>query len=647
MSAADRLHDPALARRAAPRSSPTRPGTTSATSSSSSTGPIPRRPSRCCPKGLDPHPDPGRCALVFADWQSCSDGGGELLDPSRSQYKECFVVVNALLDGEEVTTCPFIWVDRDFALTRGWLQGFPKKLGSIWITRTFGLDAPADPGIGRARRFGGTCAAYERRVAEATVTLERLSEAGPTHNDPPIVNVRHFARLEAGRHDDPAVHELGALAQPRPGGLARSGREARRSSLYGAEHEEHDLLAPVRVGKGFRFTFGYTVDDQEIVKDIRNPRAPTRVSRSPSSRAAAPGSARRSRAGSSADGYDVAVTGRRAGPVEEVAAEVDGLAVVADTGVAADAERAVAETVERFGGLDALVLNAGIGGVGSLLELEPEVFEDVLRVNVTGAFLTARAAIPHLLERRGAIVSIASVSALRAAPGEPRLLLLEGRARDAHAVHRARPRLRRRAGELPLPRLGADADGRLGDGRARPRFAREAPTPSRRRTFPCGARASRRRSLPPPRGSSRTDASYLNGAVIPVDGGATIVDVGSLAFGRPARDVSRSQVSRRRSRASTSRPTISSGASASRASETFIDLSPIDEQPLGEIARGGQRGGASWRWPPRQEAFPALGGARPGRPRRASAPPRRPDRRERRAARRRSSASTWRCCSAR
>ena len=77
------------------------------------------------PKGLEPHPDPGRCAAVFADWQSCSAGGSELLDPSRSQYKEAFIVVNALLDGEEVTTCPFIWVDRDFALTRGWLQGFP------------------------------------------------------------------------------------------------------------------------------------------------------------------------------------------------------------------------------------------------------------------------------------------------------------------------------------------------------------------------------------------------------------------------------------------------------------------------------------------------------------------------------------------
>ena len=66
----------------------------------------PERAVSFLPEGLDPHPDPGRCAAVFADWQSCSAAGGELLDPSRSQYKECFIVVNALLGGEEVTTCP-------------------------------------------------------------------------------------------------------------------------------------------------------------------------------------------------------------------------------------------------------------------------------------------------------------------------------------------------------------------------------------------------------------------------------------------------------------------------------------------------------------------------------------------------------------
>ena len=60
-----------------------------------------------------------------------------------------------------------------------------------------------------------------------------------------------------------------------------------------------------------------------------------------------------------ADGYAVAITGRRPGPIQEVASEIGGLALVADTGIAADAARAVEETVERFGGPDALSATRG------------------------------------------------------------------------------------------------------------------------------------------------------------------------------------------------------------------------------------------------------------------------------------------------
>jgi acetoacetate decarboxylase len=219
------------------------------------------------PKGIAAHPDPGRCAFVAADWQSCSERGDELVDPSRSQYKEVFVVVNGLLDGEEVTVCSYIWVDRDFALTRGWIQGFPKKLGSIWITRSFGLGGPADPGMEAGARFGATCAAYERRVAQATVTLEHPSEGGPFHNGPPIVNVRHFPRLAAGRHDEPAVHEL-VRAVSRDRAISDVWEGSATLELFGAAHEEVDALAPVRIGRGYRFTFGYTVDDLETVKKL-------------------------------------------------------------------------------------------------------------------------------------------------------------------------------------------------------------------------------------------------------------------------------------------------------------------------------------------------------------------------------------------
>src|SRR5262245_15002106 len=161
------------------------------------------------PAGLEPYPDdPGRAATLFVEWQSCSDSREELVDPARSQYREFFIVVNALLDGEEVTTCPYIWVDRDFALVRGWIQGFPKKLGSIWMTRSFALEGNAAPVVGPGGTFAGTLAANDRRLAEGRVTIEREATGGPTHNDPPLVNRRHFPRLAAGQHGTPAVDEL-------------------------------------------------------------------------------------------------------------------------------------------------------------------------------------------------------------------------------------------------------------------------------------------------------------------------------------------------------------------------------------------------------------------------------------------------------
>src|SRR6188472_4817549 len=121
------------------------------------------------PPELDAGADLGAAAAIFVDWQSCSDSGEELLDPVRAQYKEFFIVVNAMLEGEHVTSCPYIWVDKDFALIRGWIQGFPKKLGEVHMTRSFGLDCRAE-----GRTFAGTLTAHGRLLAEATVTPERV-----------------------------------------------------------------------------------------------------------------------------------------------------------------------------------------------------------------------------------------------------------------------------------------------------------------------------------------------------------------------------------------------------------------------------------------------------------------------------------------
>jgi acetoacetate decarboxylase len=158
-------------------------------------------------------------------------------------------------------------VDKDFALVRGWIQGFPKKLGSVWQTRTFGLDTRADPGIKPGARYGGTCSTHGRRILEMTVTLERESAEGPVHNAPPIVNVRHFPRLAAGQHEKPAVHEL-VRAKSRDRLMSEVWEGAATLAFSGAPTEEVDALAPVEIAKGYRFTFAYTVDDLETVKEL-------------------------------------------------------------------------------------------------------------------------------------------------------------------------------------------------------------------------------------------------------------------------------------------------------------------------------------------------------------------------------------------
>jgi NAD(P)-dependent dehydrogenase (short-subunit alcohol dehydrogenase family) len=71
----------------------------------------------------------------------------------------------------------------------------------------------------------------------------------------------------------------------------------------------------------------------------------------------------------------------------------------------------VEAVVQKWGRLDILVNNAGIEITGTVVEITPEQWERQLGVNLKGAFLCARAAIPHMRERGGAIVNISSVHA--------------------------------------------------------------------------------------------------------------------------------------------------------------------------------------------------------------------------------------------
>ncbi|MET8688009.1 acetoacetate decarboxylase family protein [Streptomyces sp. NPDC004732] len=155
----------------------------------------PARVRELLPEPLETAPDdPGAVALIWADWQSCGADMTELLDPVRAQYKECFAVVRCAYRGRTYSRCVYIWVDKDFAIARGNHQGYPKKLGSIHLTRPhpYGPAPRIEPGA----VFGATLAAADRRLAQAVVTLREPSGTNGFVNAHPMAHHRQLPAID-------------------------------------------------------------------------------------------------------------------------------------------------------------------------------------------------------------------------------------------------------------------------------------------------------------------------------------------------------------------------------------------------------------------------------------------------------------------
>jgi NAD(P)-dependent dehydrogenase (short-subunit alcohol dehydrogenase family) len=93
------------------------------------------------------------------------------------------------------------------------------------------------------------------------------------------------------------------------------------------------------------------------------------------------------------------------------------LTVVADVRDLPAMQAAADQAVERFGGIDVVVANAGIASYGTVLQVDPEAFKRVLDVNLLGVFHTVRATLPALIGRRGYLLIVSSLAAFAASPG--------------------------------------------------------------------------------------------------------------------------------------------------------------------------------------------------------------------------------------
>lgn len=115
------------------------------------------------------------------------------------------------------------------------------------------------------------------------------------------------------------------------------------------------------------------------------------------------------------EGWQVAMIDRDGPALTEAAASLGNVqTIICDVSIPAQVTPMIAETLQVFGGIDALVNNAGVADFGPIEETTFERWRTVMETNLDGPFLVTQAAIPALKASRGAIVNIASISGLRA-----------------------------------------------------------------------------------------------------------------------------------------------------------------------------------------------------------------------------------------
>jgi len=111
-----------------------------------------------------------------------------------------------------------------------------------------------------------------------------------------------------------------------------------------------------------------------------------------------------------AEGYGVALAARSADRLEQLAGELDGLAVPTDVSDRDQVQKLIERAVERFGRLDAVVTAAGVFRSAPVEKLDEAAWDETMDINVKGTYLVAQAALPHLRASKGYLITVSSVS---------------------------------------------------------------------------------------------------------------------------------------------------------------------------------------------------------------------------------------------
>ena len=231
-------------------------------------------------------------------------------------------------------------------------------------------------------------------------------------------------------------------------------------------------------------------------------------------------------------GWDVAICGRRPHLLAETAAATGAFPIAVDMSDEDGAGQLVNSVTEKFGRVDGLVLNAAVAHAGRFMDTTDALWRDMLETNLLGAARLTRAVLPYFDSNGGSIVGVASLAALRASS------FMSG-----YAASKAGLGLMLQSVAVEFGHKGVRAN-LVCPGLIKTQMSATAlMTVAERRNITLeAAYQTATQHVPARRAGDPSEiasviafllsdgASYLTGAIIPIDGGASAVDVAALLY---------------------------------------------------------------------------------------------------------------------
>ncbi len=188
-------------------------------------------------------------------------------DPAQCTYKEAAVGIRCSYKGNPGMYYPFMWIDRDWSLVRGWSLGYPKKIADdIHMTKLHKF-IPRVPYYGPGVKISGYCARHGDRMLSVELEIERKGTVKDLASSPSVYALRHFPVSSTGQS---IVNELVEIEK----GNAQVGEEiwyGKGNVKFGrSRNEELELIEPVEPTYGLSYQAGFTNYGAKVLQRFEN-----------------------------------------------------------------------------------------------------------------------------------------------------------------------------------------------------------------------------------------------------------------------------------------------------------------------------------------------------------------------------------------